>query len=202
MLVGVGLLLMGWLAPQVWSFQGQLPITPQSLLVVLWPLLWGWRIGTASVVLYLLAGGAGLPVFADGAHGMAALHREHGRISLGLPHHCSDGRLACRRPVCHEICQGRLPLVAGSIDHRGAGFDVATRHDSCQGLLAGDHGPLVSCHFGKMCPWHAGRRVCGEAVDLAQDSCMMAYLGRSFDRHETSSTRGLRLRGFGHPRLR
>ena len=34
-LVGLGLVLMGWLAPQVWSFQGSLPITPQSLLVVL-----------------------------------------------------------------------------------------------------------------------------------------------------------------------
>lgn len=85
MLVGVGLLLMGWLAPQVWTFQGQLPITPQSLLVVLWPLLWGWRIGTASVVLYLLAGGAGLPVFADGAHGWLHFTGSTGGFLLAFP---------------------------------------------------------------------------------------------------------------------
>ena len=85
MLVGVGLLLMAWLAPQVWSFQGQLPITPQSLLVVLWPLLWGWRIGTASVVLYLLAGGAGLPVFADGANGWLHFTGSTGGFLLAFP---------------------------------------------------------------------------------------------------------------------
>ena len=162
MLVGVGLLLMGWLAPQVWSFQGQLPITPQSLLVVLWPLLWGWRIGTASVVLYLLGWGRWSARVCRRCSRMAALHREHGRISLGLPHRCSGGRLACRRPVCHEICQGRLPLVAGSIDHRGAGFDVATRHDSCQGVLAGNHDHLfpailVKCALGTLVVVFVGR---------------------------------------------
>ena len=84
-LVGIGLALMGWLAPQVWSFQGSLPITPQSLLVVLWPLLWGWRTGTASVVLYLLVGGAGLPVFADGAHGWQHFTGSTGGFLLAFP---------------------------------------------------------------------------------------------------------------------
>jgi len=68
-LVLIGGLIMGWLAPQVWTFQGQLPITPQSLLVVLWGVLWGWQVGTCAVLLYLVAGGLGLPVFADGASG-------------------------------------------------------------------------------------------------------------------------------------
>ena len=68
-LTALGLVLMGWLSPQVWMFQGNLPITPQSLLMVLWGVLWGWRVGTATVVLYLLAGGLGAPVFADGASG-------------------------------------------------------------------------------------------------------------------------------------
>ena len=84
-LVGIGLVLMGCLAPQVWSFQGSLPITPQSLLVVLWPLLWGWRTGTASVVLYLLAGGAGLPVFADGAYGWQHFAGSTGGFLLAFP---------------------------------------------------------------------------------------------------------------------
>ncbi|MEC8662872.1 MAG: hypothetical protein VXY03_03265, partial [Bacteroidota bacterium] len=53
-LTGLGVLLLGLLAPQVWTFQGSIPITPQSLLVVLWGVLWGWQIGTASVVAYLV----------------------------------------------------------------------------------------------------------------------------------------------------
>ena len=84
-LVGLGLMVMAWLAPEVWTFQGQLPITPQSLLVVLWPLLWGWRIGTASVVLYLLAGGVGLPVFADGAHGWQHFTGSTGGFLFAFP---------------------------------------------------------------------------------------------------------------------
>ena len=84
-LVGCGFVLLAWLAPQVWSFQGQLPITPQSLLVVLWPLMWGWRIGTATVVLYLVAGGAGCPVFADGAHGWQHFAGSTGGFLLAFP---------------------------------------------------------------------------------------------------------------------
>ena len=66
LLVVLGLALMGWLSPQVWTFQGTLPITPQSLIVVLWGVLWGWQVGTAAVALYLVSGGLGAPVFADG----------------------------------------------------------------------------------------------------------------------------------------
>jgi len=69
LLVVLGGALMGWLSPQVWTFQGNLPITPQSLIVVLWGVLWGWQVGTASVALYLLAGGLGAKVFAGGASG-------------------------------------------------------------------------------------------------------------------------------------
>lgn len=50
-------------------FQGDLPITPQSLMVVLWGVLWGWKVGTLAVILYLVAGGMGAPVFAEGASG-------------------------------------------------------------------------------------------------------------------------------------
>lgn len=45
------------------------PITLQSLLVLL-PAIWfGWRVGLITVVLYILAGGFGLPVFAGGTSG-------------------------------------------------------------------------------------------------------------------------------------
>lgn len=42
-----------------------LPVTLQSLLVVLFPLMFGVRVGVVSVCAYLLAGGLGAPVFAD-----------------------------------------------------------------------------------------------------------------------------------------
>lgn len=64
-----GAALMGWLSPMVWRVEGALPITPQSLVIVVWAVLWGWRSGTAAVLLYLAAGGMGAPVFAGGAHG-------------------------------------------------------------------------------------------------------------------------------------
>ena len=69
LLTGIGTVLLCWLSPQVWMFQGDLPITPQSLMVVLWGLLWGWKVGTLAVILYLVAGGMGAPVFAEGASG-------------------------------------------------------------------------------------------------------------------------------------
>lgn len=69
LLTALGTGLLCWLSPQVWMFQGDLPITPQSLMVVLWGVLWGWKVGTLAVVLYLVAGGLGAPVFAEGASG-------------------------------------------------------------------------------------------------------------------------------------
>ena len=69
LLTGIGTVLLCWLSPQVWMFQGDLPITPQSLMVVLWGVLWGWKVGTLAVILYLVAGGMGAPVFAEGASG-------------------------------------------------------------------------------------------------------------------------------------
>jgi Uncharacterized conserved protein len=49
------------------------PFTLQTLAVLLAGPLAGARAGTAGLVLYLLAGGLGLPVFADGRGGLDAL---------------------------------------------------------------------------------------------------------------------------------
>ena len=46
-----------------------IPITLQSLLVVFLPILLGWRIGVAAVVVYLVIGGLGAPVFSYGTYG-------------------------------------------------------------------------------------------------------------------------------------
>ena len=69
MLIAIGLGLEAWLAPQVWMVSGDIPITPQSLLVVLWGVLWGWKVGGLTALGYLCLGGCGAPVFADGASG-------------------------------------------------------------------------------------------------------------------------------------
>jgi biotin transport system substrate-specific component len=42
-----------------------LPVTLQSLLVVLFPLMFGVRVGVTFVVAYLIIGGCGAPVFVD-----------------------------------------------------------------------------------------------------------------------------------------
>ena len=62
----LGTLLIGGLGPVVIDMEGTLPLSLQSLLVCWIPLMVGWRAGLAAVLLYLLGGVAGLPVFADG----------------------------------------------------------------------------------------------------------------------------------------
>ena len=46
-----------------------IPITIQTILVLLPAMIFGWRVGISSVLLYLLLGGIGLPVFAQQSSG-------------------------------------------------------------------------------------------------------------------------------------
>ncbi|MFZ6052220.1 biotin transporter BioY [Halocola ammonii] len=48
---------------------GDVPITLQSLFVLFFPLIFGWKIGFTSVLVYLILGGAGLPVLAEYSSG-------------------------------------------------------------------------------------------------------------------------------------
>lgn len=65
-----GAVAMCLLGPLVLHVEGQLPITLQSLVILLWSIFWGWRIGVSATLLYLAAGAMGLPVFANGAGGL------------------------------------------------------------------------------------------------------------------------------------
>jgi biotin transport system substrate-specific component len=47
------------------NMPGYVPITLQSLGVILVPMIFGWRAGVLSIALYLLLGAFGVPVFAD-----------------------------------------------------------------------------------------------------------------------------------------
>ncbi|MGI9311232.1 MAG: biotin transporter BioY, partial [bacterium] len=49
------------------------PMTMQTFAVLLLGVAYGWRLGAATVLLYLAAGAAGLPVFAGGAGGAGVL---------------------------------------------------------------------------------------------------------------------------------
>jgi biotin transport system substrate-specific component len=62
-----------------------IPITLQSLLVVFFGLLFGLRIGVASVIIYLLVGGLGLPVFLNGDSGLIPFEGTRGGFLLAFP---------------------------------------------------------------------------------------------------------------------
>lgn len=62
-----------------------IPVTLQSLAVVLVPVLLGWRRGLMLVVGYLLLGGLGLPVFAGGSSGWAKFQGTTAGFLLAFP---------------------------------------------------------------------------------------------------------------------
>lgn len=62
-----------------------LPITLQSLLVVLFPLMFGMRVGLIFVSAYLLAGGLGAPVFAGNESGWDHFLGATGGFLLAFP---------------------------------------------------------------------------------------------------------------------
>ena len=62
-----------------------IPITLQSLLVVFLPILLGWRIGVAAVVVYMIIGGLGAPVFSYGTYGWDRFTGSSGGFLLAFP---------------------------------------------------------------------------------------------------------------------
>lgn len=69
----IGALIMALVGPLSINMQGYTPITLQSLAVILVPILFGWKAGLASVLIYLGLGAFGLPVFANFSGGLSAL---------------------------------------------------------------------------------------------------------------------------------
>ncbi|MEZ4825755.1 MAG: biotin transporter BioY [Bacteroidia bacterium] len=61
------------------------PVTLQSLVILVAAMLLGAQKGLFSVLLYLLLGFAGLPVFAGGAHGISRLLGPGGGFLLAFP---------------------------------------------------------------------------------------------------------------------
>jgi biotin transport system substrate-specific component len=70
--------------PVVIDVQGEMPITLQSFVVLLGAIAFGWRIGTAAVVTYIVAGGLGFPVFAGHHAGWGIIVGQHGGFFFGF----------------------------------------------------------------------------------------------------------------------
>lgn len=68
----ISLALLCVLGPRAINWLESSPITLQSLLVILLPVVVGWRAGTLAIVAYLSLAAAGLPILANYTSGTAA----------------------------------------------------------------------------------------------------------------------------------
>lgn len=80
--IGISLVVMVLLGPIKFDLGQELPLTFQSLMVVLLPVVFGWVPGLIAVLLYLMLGAFGLPVFAGGASGSAVFLGDTGGFLL------------------------------------------------------------------------------------------------------------------------
>ena len=83
--VGLATALICLLAPIEFSLGGQIPITCQSLVVLVTAMILGANMGAIAAVLYLVLGFLGLPVFAEGSSGLAKLWGPTGGFLLAFP---------------------------------------------------------------------------------------------------------------------
>jgi len=72
------------LGPVIIAIKGDMPITLQSFVLLFGAIAFGWRIGTAAVIAYIVAGGIGFPVFAGYNAGWGTLHGQHGGFFFGF----------------------------------------------------------------------------------------------------------------------
>jgi biotin transport system substrate-specific component len=93
------------------------PVTLQGLAVLLVGGILGARVGTAALVLYLLAGMVGLPVFSGGRAGAAWLLGPTGGYLLAFPLGAAVAGLLARR---HDLVRCLAAALAGmAVIHAG-----------------------------------------------------------------------------------
>jgi biotin transport system substrate-specific component len=80
-----GTLLLCLLGPFAINLPLLTPITLQSLVVVLVPMITGWRIGVSAILAYLLLGAVGLPVFANFNSGLPVFAGASAGFLFGFP---------------------------------------------------------------------------------------------------------------------
>lgn len=93
-----------------------IPITGQSLAVLVVAALLGVRKGSSAIVIYLLLGGIGLPVFANGASGWETFGKGSGGFLYGfLVAGCLTGWLAERWGIAKFVKNTGLMAIGTAI---------------------------------------------------------------------------------------
>jgi hypothetical protein len=93
----IALVLQILVGPVVLSLKGEMPITLQSLVILFGAIAFGWRIGAAAALAYIVAGALGVPVFAGYLSGLEKVMGQHG----GFFFHCLNTRLRLPRRNAH-----------------------------------------------------------------------------------------------------
>jgi biotin transport system substrate-specific component len=91
---------------------GAVPISLTNLVICFAAILLGMRFGTLSVVVYLLLGAVGLPVFSNYGAGLAKLAGPTGGYLVGFLFMALIGGWAVDKSHCHPVWSG-IGLVAG-----------------------------------------------------------------------------------------
>ncbi len=80
----ISLIIAGAIAPVTIDLTGELPITLQSLALLLPAILFGWKIGGLTNLLYIVFGGLGAPVFATHSSGWEHVFGVSGGFFFGF----------------------------------------------------------------------------------------------------------------------
>jgi len=91
------------------------PITGQTLAVLLVGSTLGWARGAISMVLYALLGLVGLPVFSDGTHGATVLFGATGGYIVGFIVSAALVGWLAERQWDRKILKAMVTFVAGSV---------------------------------------------------------------------------------------
>jgi biotin transport system substrate-specific component len=91
------------------------PITMQTFAVLVIAMAYGWRLGAATVALYLAEGAVGLPVFAEFSGGPATLFGPTGGYLLGFVLAAAIVGYLGERGWDRDIPRTALAMLAGNI---------------------------------------------------------------------------------------
>jgi biotin transport system substrate-specific component len=91
------------------------PMTMQSLVILIVGMAYGWRLGGATVALYLAEGLVGLPVFANFHAGPAALFGPTGGYLFGFVAAAALAGWLAERGWSRDVFRTGLAMLAGHI---------------------------------------------------------------------------------------
>ena len=91
------------------------PITLQTFAVLVIGMAYGWRLGAATVMLYLAEGAMGLPVFAGGAGGIAVLFGKTGGYLFGFALAAGVTGVLAERGWDRNVAMTALAMLAGNL---------------------------------------------------------------------------------------